>query len=163
VEVAQRSKTNGGRDVKLLVMIFCLALVTGCARSPRTCAVCNRDECKGMAFRVTLENGKTVETCCPRCGLHYLETNHLTARQIEATDFATGNWVDAAKAVYVSDSNVHPCAMPETLRDPQGCCMMKTYDRCLPSLVAFAGKDAAVAFQKAHGGQLVAFQEIARK
>jgi nitrous oxide reductase accessory protein NosL len=149
--------------MKLLVTIFCVALVAGCAQSPRTCAVCNRDECKGMAFRVTLENGKTVETCCPRCGLHYLETNHLKARTIEATDFATGNWVDATRAVYVSDSNVHPCATLETRRDPQGCCMTKTYDRCLPSLVAFAGKVQAAAFQKDHGGQLVGLETISAK
>ena len=116
-----------------------------------------------MAFRVTLENGKVVETCCPRCALHYLETNHLIARQMEATDFATSHWVDASRAIFVSDSDVHPRATPETRRDPQGCCMMKTYDRCLPSLVAFAGKDDAAVFQKEHGGQLVAFQEIARK
>ena len=149
--------------MKMFVMILFLALVAGCARSGRTCAVCNREECKGMAFRLTLENGKTIETCCPRCGLHYLETNHLTARTMEATDFATGHWVDASRAVFVSDSNVHPCATPETRRDPQGCCMMKTYDRCLPSLVAFAGKDEATTFQKDHGGQLVAFQEIPSK
>jgi len=116
-----------------------------------------------MAFRVTLENGKVVETCCPRCALHYLETNHQQARKMEATDFATGHWVDATHAVYVSDSDVHPCAEMNTMRDPQGCCLMKTYDRCLPSLVAFAAKDDASAFQKTHGGQLVALQEISKK
>ncbi len=96
-----------------------------------------------MSFRVTLESGKVVETCCPRCGLHYLESSHQQARKMEATDFATGNWVDAATAVYVSDSDMHPCAEMQTMRDPQGCCMMKTYDRCLPSLVAFAAKEQA--------------------
>jgi nitrous oxide reductase accessory protein NosL len=30
-------------------------------------------------------------------------------------------------------------------------------------LVAFAEKDQATAFQKVHGGQLIAFQQIARK
>jgi hypothetical protein len=149
--------------MKLLVTIFCAAFALGCARSPHVCAVCNRAECKGMAFRMTLENGKTVETCCPRCGLNYLETNHLTARKMEATDFATGNWIEATQAVYVSNSDVHPCASTQTRLDPQGCCLTKAYDRCLPSLVAFAAKDQAAAFQKEHGGQLVAFQEIARK
>jgi len=149
--------------MKVLVMISCVALVAGCARSQRVCAVCDREECQGMAFRMTLENGRTVETCCPRCALHYLEANHLTARKMEATDFATGTWVDATRAVYVSGSDVHPCAALETRIDPQGCCMTKTYDRCLPSLVAFAAKDQAAAFQKNHGGQLVVFQEIRGK
>jgi NosL len=149
--------------MKLVVIMFCVALVVGCARSQRVCAVCDRAECKGMAFRMTLESGKIVETCCPRCALHYLEANHVTARKMEATDFATGRWIGAADAVYVSDSDVHPCALPETRRDPQGCCMTMAYDRCLPSLVVFAAKDQAAAFQKDHGGQLVAFQDIPRK
>ena len=163
MEVASGSEAVAGAIMKLLVIIFCVALVAGCGRSEHVCAVCDRDECKGLAFRLTLENGKTVETCCPRCALHYLEANHVTARKMEATDFATGNWVEATQAVYVSESNVHPCAALEARRDPQGCCLMKTYDRCLPSLVAFAAQDQAAAFQKNHGGQLVAFQEIARK
>ncbi|HUI07015.1 MAG TPA: hypothetical protein VL486_08410 [Verrucomicrobiae bacterium] len=149
--------------MKLLVIIFGAALVAGCARSEHVCAVCDREECKGMAFRMTLENGKTIETCCPRCALHYLEANHVTARHMEATDYATGRWVDAAQAVYVSASDVHPCAALETRVDPQGCCLAKAYDRCLPSLVAFAARDEAVAFQKDHGGQLVAFREIRGK
>ena len=137
--------------------------MAGCGRGPKTCAICQRDECKGMAFRVTLESGKTVETCCPRCGLHYLEVNHQQARALEATDFATGHWVDATNAVFVSDSDMHPCAEMNAMRDAQGCCMMKTYDRCLPSLVAFADKDQATTFQKAHGGQIITFQSISAK
>ena len=149
--------------MRALALMFCMALVAGCGPSHRVCAVCDRAECKGMAFRMTLENGKVVETCCARCAMHYLENHHQQARRMEATDFATGHWVDATHAVYVSGSDVHPCAAMQTLRDPQGCCMLKTYDRCLPSLVAFAAKDQASEFQKGHGGQLVAFQEIPRK
>lgn len=149
--------------MRVIVLIFCAVIAVGCRRSPRACAVCDRAECKGMAFRVTLENGKVVETCCPRCAVHYLESNHQQARKMEATDFATGHWMEATNAIYVSDSDVHPCAELQTLRDPQGCCMLKTYDRCLPSLVAFAANDQASAFQKGHGGQLVAFQEISKK
>jgi hypothetical protein len=149
--------------MRWIVLIFCVVVATGCSKSTRMCAVCNRDECKGLAFRVTLENGKVVETCCPRCGLHYLESTHQQARKMEATDFATGQWVDAATAVYVSGSDMHPCAEIQSMRDPQGCCLMKTYDRCLPSLVAFAAKEQATAFQKSHGGQLVGFQAVSAK
>jgi len=161
--MATGSKTISGAVMRTLVMALGVALIVGCARSQHVCAVCNRGECKGMAFRMTLEGGKTIETCCPRCGLHYLEANHVTAHRMEATDFATGGWVDATRAVYVSDSDVHPCATLETRRDPQGCCMTKAYDRCLPSLVAFATKDEAGAFQKDHGGQMISYEQIARK
>ena len=149
--------------MRAFILAICLTMAAGCAKSPRVCAVCQREECKGMAFRMTLENGKVVETCCPRCATHYLESNHQKAQKMEATDFATGQWVDAATAIYVSGSDMHPCAEMQSMRDPQGCCLMKTYDRCLPSLVAFAEKDPAVVFQKAHGGQFVTFQSISVK
>jgi hypothetical protein len=161
--MAQRSETIVGFSMRTLALIIGVALATGCGQSHRVCAVCNRDECKGLAFRVTLENGKNVETCCPRCALHYLETNHQQARQMEATDFATGSWVDASRAIYVSESDVHPCATLETRRDPQGCCMLKTYDRCLPSLVAFQQQEAAKAFAKEHGGQVIAWKQVTGK
>ena len=149
--------------MRAFILVVCLAMTAGCSRSPRVCAVCQREQCKGMAFRMTLENGKVVETCCPRCAMHYLETNHQKARTMEATDFATGRWLNAADAVYVSDSDVHPCAQMQSMRDPQGCCLLKTYDRCSPSLVAFASKDQAATFQKSHGGQMVGFQAVLAK
>jgi nitrous oxide reductase accessory protein NosL len=135
-------------------------LLAGCAPRAKLCAVCQRDECKAMAFRVTLQSGKTIETCCPRCGLHYVETMKPAARGFEATDFATGQWMDATKATFVSDSDVKGCAMPSARRDAQGCCLYVAYDRCLPSLVAFADRAAAVEFQKQHGGNLVTFAEL---
>ena len=149
--------------MRLILLMLCVVVAAGCSKSTRMCAVCNGEECKGLAFRVTLENGKVVETCCARCGLHYLESTHHRARKMEATDFVTGSWVDAANAIYVSDSDVHPCTEVQSMRDPQGCCLMKTYDRCLPSLVAFATKEPATAFQKSHGGQLVGFQAVSAK
>ena len=129
----------------------------------KTCAVCQRDECKAMAFRITLESGKTLETCCPRCGLHCLAGVKTAPRQVQATDFSSGKWIDARQAVYVSGSDAPGCAKPETRRDAQGCCMMKAYDRCLPSLVAFADKAVAVDFQKQHGGEVMAFQQLSTK
>jgi hypothetical protein len=137
-----------------------VALLTGCNRGEQVCPVCQREECKAMAFRVTLANGKVIETCCPRCGLHYVEAMKEPARGYAATDFTTGRWIDATKATYVSDSDVKGCAMPSARRDAQGCCMYVAYDRCLPSLVAFADRSAALAFQKQHGGDVQTFAEV---
>jgi hypothetical protein len=144
----------------LLVVAVALA---GCGRGPQTCPVCQRAECKGMAFRMTLANGKTIETCCPRCGLVHLRNRGLTAKTMEATDYTDGRWIDATKAVYVSGSDVSHCAATEARRDAFGCCAIKGYDRCLPSLIAFHDKESAAAFQKQHGGQLVAFSDISAK
>jgi nitrous oxide reductase accessory protein NosL len=92
--------------------------------------------------------------------MHYVEAMEQPARSLEATDFATGHWIDAMKATFVSGSDMKGCAMPSAQRDAQGCCMYVAYDRCLPSLVAFADKPAAVEFQKQHGGDVQSFAEL---
>jgi hypothetical protein len=140
----------------LLTLLFC-----SCNRGPKTCAVCQRDECTGLAFRVTLDTGKTVETCCPRCGLHYVEEAKQSARLMQATDYITGKWLDAKLATFVSGSDVSHCASKEVRRDAQGCCLVKGYDRCLPSLIAFQSQDEASKFLKEHGGAMVSFEKIA--
>ncbi|MCG3147717.1 MAG: hypothetical protein PCFJNLEI_01158 [Verrucomicrobiae bacterium] len=146
------------RITSLLLLALALA---GCSREPRSCAVCQRAECKGLAFRVTLTTGKTVETCCPRCGLHYLETTQQQARSLQVTDLATGQWLDASQAVFVAGSEVSPCApSKEAVRDTHGCCAVKGFDRCNPSLIAFASADSARAFQKQHGGELLTWQQM---
>ena len=137
---------------RVVILIF---LLTGCSRSAKFCQVCQREECTGLAFRVTLEDGKRVETCCPRCGLHYLEANQVKARRMEATDYATGKWIEAKDATYVEGSDVSHCASAETKRDQFGCCYFKGYDRCLPSLIAFAKLETATTFQRDHGGKFV--------
>ena len=148
------------RSQTVALILGVAVLLAGCSRGGKVCAVCQRDECKAMAFRAALDNGKTVETCCPRCGLHYVETMKQPARGYEATDFATGRWIDATKATFVSGSDMKGCGMPEAHRDAQGCCMYLQYDRCLPSLVAFANKPAAVEFQRQHGGDVLTFAEL---
>lgn len=139
------------------------AVLVSCSRGPKTCQVCERKECAGMAFRVALANGKTVETCCPRCGLHYLESAKQQARSLSAADYASGQWIDASNAVYVSGSDVSHCAPLGAVRDMQGCCAIKNYDRCLPSLIAFRDRTAAQGFQKQHGGELLAFEQLTAK
>jgi hypothetical protein len=140
-----------------------VALAVGCSREVKRCAVCQRDECRTLAFRMFLPNGKQIETCCPRCGLHYLATHHLTAKFNEATDFDTGKFIDGGQATYVNGSDVTPCAASgEVRRDAYGCCAVKGYDRCLPSVIAFRDRSAAETFTKQHGGQLMTFAELTK-
>ncbi|MCG3150132.1 MAG: hypothetical protein PCFJNLEI_03610 [Verrucomicrobiae bacterium] len=134
----------------------------GCQRGPSQCSVCEREECKGLTFRITLPAKKTVETCCARCGLHYL-AGSSAAQKAEATDFSTGKWIDATTASYVSGSDVHPCATVNAQRDAQGCCVFKGYDRCLPSLVAFAKDTDAQAFARQRGGEVVTWVQLRRQ
>jgi len=149
--------------MKIWMTLTVVAVMTlGCNRGAKHCAVCQRDECRTLAFRMVLPDGKRMETCCPRCGLHYLAVHHLTAKSIEVTDCATGKFIEGGPATFVNGSDVSACAAMEVRRDAYGCCAVKGYDRCLPSVIAFRERAAATAFAKEHGGQLMTLAELTK-
>jgi hypothetical protein len=142
----------------LAVALLALAGASSCGS--RSCAVCARAECSNLAFRITLEDGTMVETCCPRCGLHYLEREKRTAAKMTVRDFDTAATLDAGAAVYVVGSDVTPCRTMHAggpPKDDRGCCLESTWDRCVPSVLAFATPSRAAAFVRAHGGTVAGF------
>lgn len=140
--------------------MICILMLAGCSPKPAVCAACQRAECAGMGFNVTLATGKTVETCCPRCGAQVIREQSQPPRAVTATDYATGKSVAVAAAVFVVGSDVSHCAAPEVRRDAQGCCMFKAYDRCQPSTIAFGDRAEAETFLKQHGGKLAVWSDI---
>lgn len=155
----QNRKVASMKPLSTLICLLALAALS-CSRAPRSCPVCRREECRGFAFRILLANGKTLDTCCPRCGLEYLHAINQQARTMAATDFNNGKWVDAAQAVYVMGSDVSHCSMNEAQRDAYGCCYYKSFDRCEPSVLAFASKEEAQAFTKLHNGRLLDYEDL---
>ena len=124
------------------------------------CPVCGRPIHHATSYYVTLDNGKRVELCCTRCGLRFQE-NGGDVRTARVTDFDTGRLLDPEAAVYVEGSSVHPCCTnKELLKDQVGSEYERTWDRCLPSVIAFSSKQAAQKFQSEHGGELRTHEEI---
>jgi hypothetical protein len=115
-----------------------------------------------MAFAIRLADGSTVRTCCPRCGLHFLHAKNPTVARLEVRDFDTAKALEARAAIYVEGSDVHPCSvsLEGGPRDERGCCLSPVYDRCLPSVVAFAEPSRAKAFAHEHGGTLTTFAAL---
>jgi len=148
--------------MKRLAILGCALVLSlpACGRASKHCAVCERSECSGLAFRVTPADGKRVETCCPRCGLRYLQSSGQAAQSLQATDFKSGRWIKAAQAVYVSGSDQSHCTPSEARRDAYGCCGIKQFDRCLPSLIAFETRSDAEAFRQKHGGTITSLAAI---
>ena len=140
-----------------------LAVVAACSlfRS-ETCGSCGRAECKNMGFAIRLQDGSTVKTCCPRCGLHYIREKHPAVTAIEVRDFDTAKTLDARTALYVEGSDLHPCSMSLDggPKDERGCCLAPVYDRCRPSVIAFADAPHAQAFARKHGGVLTTFASL---
>ena len=145
------------------VLAAFLLLAMGCGHGRRMCAVCQRDECGNLAFTIRLLDGSEVETCCPRCGLRFLEQEHPSVASLSMRDFDTAGRIDAQSAFYVEGSDVTPCTSmhgSSPPKDERGCCMAPVYDRCLPSVLAFRSKDRAEAFGREHGGIVKTFAEL---
>jgi nitrous oxide reductase accessory protein NosL len=124
------------------------------------CDVCGRDRHAGMEAVVSLENGKRVETCCARCALHFQAGQPHQVARITVEDHDTGEEIDARSAVYLEGTDTAGCApaSENTPREP-GVPYGRTFDRCLPSLIAFETAARAREFQRAHGGRLLSLDE----
>ena len=144
----------------LAVALLAIGLVACGAHA--SCDVCGRDECTALAFRVEYRDGGTQTTCCPRCGSHAVAESHgREVARLRARDFATGHEIDAKTAIYVEGSDVEHCMAPKEQPSTQSCCRVLTYDRCLPSLIAFGSPDDAERFVGDHGGTLMKFDDLA--
>lgn len=156
--------TERRRFTTLVLAAVLLAGAAAACRSWRsaTCSQCGRDECKNLSFTIALEDGGSVKTCCPRCALRYLQEKRPAVASLRVHDFGTAGDLDARKAVYVEGSDVHPCThqVAASPIDERGCCLKTVYDRCEPSLVAFASADEADAFAREHGGFVRTFAAL---
>jgi hypothetical protein len=152
---------NRFRTLLLSAAAAAALLSTSCG-AEAGCVMCGREECRNLAFAIHLADGGTVETCCPRCALRYLEREKPEVARLEVKDFATAATLDARTAVYVEGSDVHPCAAGHggPPKDERGCCMEAVYDRCLPSALAFGDRGTAETFAREHGGFVTSFDRL---
>ena len=144
-----------------LLLIVVVLTLSACRAQAASCDVCGRDECKALTFRVEYADGGVQVTCCPRCASHAVAQAHGRAvSRLRARDFATGQEIDARSAIYLDGSDVEHCKVHKEEPSPQSCCRVLTYDRCLPSLIAFGSREVAEAFSKEHGGTVRTFEDL---
>lgn len=125
---------------------------------PSACEVCLRPIHDSQAYRVELTDGSGATSCCPRCGIHHQLEHIDRVARAWATDHATGERIAAGRAHYVEGSDVRDCnPHPKPLREP-GVAYEMTFDRCLPSLVAFKTQQEARSFQGRHGGRVLSYR-----
>jgi len=130
--------------------------------SAAICPACGREIHSEWAFTLVLKNGKQEKLCCAKCGiLERLQMQPQVASAI-ATDYATGKSVQAEKAVYVWNSDLEHCAVPQKREWTDQRPMQLAWDRCVPSLIAFESRDEATKFRTDHGGTIVDYNESVR-
>jgi len=130
--------------------------------SSPSCDVCYRPMHEETYYRIHLASEKSMDFCCPRCGLRFQEGRRDVVRA-EATDFYAKVRVDADKAFYVENSLVHLCSHSPVQDDRSGTQYEVAWDRCLPSLIAFESRAAARAFQAQNGGVIKTYEELLRE
>jgi hypothetical protein len=146
------------RIAALIVIAFVVGAATGAwyileIRSPAFCELSGRPIHLNMATVAELD-GKRIHTCCARCALVVSEQLQKPVRIIEVTDFATGKRLRAKDAFFVDGSQVQVCSTPRLEVDASRTPYLRLFDRCGPSLLAFAREDVARDFIAQHGGKL---------
>jgi hypothetical protein len=136
------------------IFLILAALALACTARPELCRICEREIHPGVRADLTLVSGRQVAACCPRCALHYRQRDGDAVRAIEVTDRAGGRRLPIESAFLVEGSDETPCLQHPPILDETRTPMHLCYDRCMPSLIAFASAAAAQAFVEEHGGVL---------
>jgi hypothetical protein len=131
-------------------------------RPPADCQICGRPIHATMDT-VAEENGKKLYACCPRCVITMAVQTGRHVKLIRVTDFDTRKALDPAQAYYVEGSQVNVCSSPPMMRGQERVPYERTFDRCSPSVIAFATEDKARAFIARNGGDLKSLDQLMRE
>jgi hypothetical protein len=123
------------------------------------CTACKRELHPGWVFTLAMKNGKQEKLCCAKCGILERVEKQSQVVSARATDYQTGRTLPAEKAVYVWNSDLEHCAIPQKSDWADHQPMHLAWDRCIPSLVAFETRAEAKEFQLVHGGTVMDYSE----
>jgi hypothetical protein len=141
----------------IVVWFVYLVLSGRIAQGKKVCAVCQRPLHPAQVFLVISQKEGERRACCPRCGLRFVIESH--GKPSQATDLSSGQLIDAETAIYLEGSDLMQCCASTTMRTDSGMICEMHYDRCMPSLVAFANLQSARTYQQEHGGRLIDLAE----
>lgn len=82
-------------------------------------------------------------------------------RITQLTSFLTGKAISPDSAYVVRASDVNMCERTTGLIDDDKRAADLRYDRCAPSLIAFAQRSEAEQFAREHGGEVMPFSQAA--
>jgi nitrous oxide reductase accessory protein NosL len=130
--------------VLALTVVLCLFLsvLASQAEDPRWCQLCgmNLKMYHQTSNRLTFNDGSKVQTCSIFCAAQYYEKRPLDIDRWEVVDYGSKAFIDAKKASWVIGSDI-PGVMTAVGK------------------LAFASKEEAEKFQKAHGGTVGTFED----
>jgi len=122
------------------------------------CYACKRpihDHSKTVAFA----DGRLRLFCCPACALSEHEQTGKPVTITRLTSFSTGEPLAPENAYVVRGSDVNMCIRDRGIIDADKRPAALRFDRCAPSLYAFAQLGEASEFARQHGGEVMRFRE----
>ena len=149
----------------VVISVLALALGYGAWRMLQgqgrlVCEACSRP-LHSHAQVVGLVGNERKEFCCPACALADHRQTGQSVRVIELTDYASEKPLSPESAYLVVGSNVNHCLHAKPLVNESKEASHLEFDRCSPSILAFAGEQGARAFMAENGGRLATFAELA--
>src|ERR1017187_6619374 len=109
---------------------------------------------------VATDKGGTRLFCCPACALSEQRQEGKTVRVRELTAFLSGAKLSPDDAYVVKGSDVNMCAQAHEMIDADKRPADVHYDRCAPSLLAFAKDREAIHFSPNQFVAVVQFLEV---
>jgi len=127
---------------------------------PEQCYACQRP-IHVHSRTVAIDNGSARFFCCPACALSEQRQEGRPVRVTELTAFSSGMRLSPNNAYVVKGSDVNMCTTVHKLVDADRRRAALDYDRCAPSLLAFAQESEALQFSQEHGGTVLPFRKVA--
>ena len=147
-----------------IVLVFALGLGYAGWRMRSTsqmdvCQACGRAVHANMRTVASLADKREV-FCCPTCALSAGAQTHEPVRFEQLADYDTGHLLRPADAFAVEGSDLIPCVRSHQMLNREGQPVPMDFDRCSPSIIAFAKRTSAERFASEHGGQVGVFLQI---
>jgi hypothetical protein len=129
---------------------------------PGMCPICYRHIHHEAQVVMKME-GRDQRVCCVNCARTVGWQAGRRVSLIEVYDFATGRPLQPESAYYVEGSEVIFCEVAGPLVGQSKQPYERTFDRCEPSVFAFARLEDAREFVTQHGGQLMGIEQVMRE
>jgi len=127
-----------------------------------TCGVCRR-EIHAQARAAIEVDGQRRWVCCARCALTMMRQLGKPVRLVQVTDYTSRRPLRPDDAFYVEGSRIILCEKHEPMLDATKHVYDRSFDRCEPSLYAFARRADAEEFTRQYGGVVRSLAELAQE
>jgi hypothetical protein len=156
---------RGGRLALLICVLIALPLAYAGWRNyldsgSNECYACARS-IHAHSMTVALVDGRARRFCCPACALAFRRQNGGPVNITQLSAYPNGAPLSPANAYIVKGSGVNLCERSQGMIDADKRPVDLQYDRCAPSMIAFASRAEAVEFARQNGGETLPFREAA--